>query len=97
MLFLHWHIDSIHSTQTPIWYRPPKTMFSRNVKDNKNGARLRKAGPGTPANSSTVQLTAQQTNLAREHDEQLQLQKRGERGLKSWHEIRKFVVSSYFG
>lgn len=68
-------------------------MFSRNVKDSKNGARLRKEWPGTAANTSgTVQVTAQQTSLAREHDEQLQ--EGGEDGLKSWHEIRKSVVST---
>lgn len=67
-------------------------MFSQNFKDSKNGARLRKGGPGTAANSSTVQVAAQQINLAREHDEQLQ--ERGERCLKSWHEIRKFIVLS---
>lgn len=67
-------------------------MFSQNVKDSKNGARLRKRRPGTAANSSTVQVMAQQTNLARTHDEQLH--ERGERGLKSWHEIRKFVFVS---
>lgn len=65
-------------------------MFSRIVKDSKNGARLRKGG--TAANTSTVQVKAQQTNLVRESYDQLQ--ERGECGLKSWHEIRKFVVSS---
>lgn len=71
-----------------------RKMFSRNDKDSKNGARLRKGWPGpgtgTAANSSTIQVTAQQTSLAREQDDE-QLQKGGgEHGLKSWHEIRKF-------
>ncbi len=79
-------IDSI----LPIWYRAPEGMFAWKVKDSKNGARFREGK--TAANTSTVQGKAQQTNLAREHDEQLQ--ERGERDLKSWHEICKFVAST---
>lgn len=60
------------------------------LEDSKNGARFREGK--TAANTSTVQIKAQQTNLAREHDEQLQ--ERGERDLKSWHEICKFVAST---
>ena len=64
-------------------------MFSQNVKDSKNRARLRNGE--TAAKSSTVQVKARhRQGLAREHDKQLQ--ERGQCSLKSWHEIRKFIV-----
>lgn len=74
----------------PIWYQALEGMFSWKVKDSKNGAQFREEK--TVANTSTVQVKAQQTNLARRHDEQLQ--ERREHNLKSWHDICKFVAST---
>lgn len=64
-------------------------MFSQNVEDSKNSARLRKGE--TAAESSTVQVKAlHRQGLAREHGKQLQ--ERGKCSLKSWHEIRELIV-----